>query len=285
MGIFSAAFAIFSFMAQFANSVPILNANAPKFEYVQDFVPSWPMTTFRLTHYNNTVASTNSRLHIEFFYDDPSSLALIYDGQHYFQDSKMTPDPYGILTDLYDQTLNINQPGRFVFPSIKMTISLNISTLSNAKMFVQGFKPDGVANGIPVLYVVRPALVQINGLVALQMTFPLTPFDVTWCDEDQYYQCPPGSPWNAGIPYFYPKAANLDMDSVLAGALQNVASYGSIYNVAFSVYTKSGIRNFNIPHVPFSVQYKVNQQKPMFQLNGTITPQGGVLFPPLLNGL
>jgi hypothetical protein len=273
-------------------SASISSATSPFFQYDTNTIPSWPVTTFLLTQYNGS--TTRNRLHIEYFYDNPYNTALtqtytnIYTpgGLYPTQTTNKTPDPYGILTDLYNQFMNINKPGRFFYPYIKLTIPLNTSSLPNASWFIQGFKPEGIAHGIPVRYVTKPALVPfINGNLGLQMIFPLDPIETTWCSTEQTYACPPGSPWNSGIPYFYPKAVNFDMNDILFEALKSSSTYGSVFNINYEVYTKSGSKNYTIPHIPVSVQYNIYEKIPMYQLDEQYQPDGSVILPPLENGL
>lgn len=254
----------------------------PNFVYNANQIPSWPIATFQVTKYNATTTPTNNRLHIELFYDDPNnpSIALTrtQNGNFNTQQSNTTPDPLGILTNLYSQSMSLS--GRFVLPYIKMTIPIK-SWPTNAKLFTQGFKPEGIAHGIPITYVTSP-----KGLDnSLSFTMPLNPFDVTWCDpfdpsRTTTYKCPPGSPWNAGIPYFYPKAANLDVNDAVLAVLEAVASYGALYNVTFTTLGKS----FTIPYIPFVVKNMQNAIIPMFQNDGILINHD-IVYPPLTNGL
>lgn len=285
----SAQFVAAQFNAQ------ILNPTAPTFQYDTTITsPTWSTMTFLLTRYNATSSSNGNnnirnRLHIEFFYDDPNNVALIsqssseYVKLHYVQESYTTPDPYGILTDLYSQVLNVNKNERFIFPTMQLTIPFTSQiNQTAAKWFVQGFKPDGISRGSPIRYVVQP---QMTSPSQMQMTLPLTPFDQTWCSTSEDYQCPPGAPWNAGIPYLYPRAINLDVNDYLFDALKKSTMFGYVNDIKLVVKMKSGTRAFNISHVPCTFQYKLNTSLPMFQPEGPITPEGGISMPYLQNGL
>lgn len=268
----------------------------PLFQYNTNAIPTWPVTTFLLTQYNGSKTPTRNRLHIEFFYDNPYNTSItqkftnIYTpgGIHPTQTTNLTPDPYGILTDLYNQSMNINRIKRLIFPYIKLTIPLNIPSVPDASWFIQGFKPEGIAHGIPVRYVTKPALVPIANnpsIIGLQMIFPLSTFETTWCSTEQDYACPPGSPWNSGIPYLYPRAVNLDVNDALFNALKNSTTYGSIYNVNYQVYIKSGSTNYTVPPIPLTVQCNQYENIPMYQLYEEIQPDGSVVLPLLQNGL
>lgn len=266
----------------------------PLFQYNTKAIPTWTETTFLLTQYNSSKTLARNRLHIEFFYDNPYNTALTQTYTHIYtpggvyptQETNKTPDPYKILTDLYNQCININKPGRVFFPYIKLTIPLNTPSVPGAAWFIQGYKPDGIAHGIPIRYVTKPSLVPIaQNNIGLQMVFPLSPFETTWCSTEQNYECPPGSPWNAGIPYFYPKAVNFDVNDALFEALKSSSIYGSVYNVNFEVYIKSGSTNYTIPHIPLTVKYNIYENIPMYQLDEQIQPDGTIVLPPLENGL
>lgn len=282
----SAFMYILSVKALFA---PILNtppSSLPAFRYDTAVTPSWPITKFLLTQYSTKATTTaRNRLHIEFYQDDPNDSALIYSTASSLPTQIMnkTPDPYGILTNLYDQLLNTNvkPPKRFVIPSIQFTIPLNVSSLPDAKFFVQGLRENGLANGIQIKYVKSPAITVLSGeqQIGIQFVFPLNPFDVTWCSTDQPYQCPQGSPFNSGIPYMYPKAANLDMSDALFEVLKNAASSGAVYGS----YIVVGSNKYSIPYASFKTQIKLDESIPTMQTKVMIN--GTAYYPPLLNGL
>lgn len=298
MGFFSfvsAAFVALFFAAAVRDSSAAA-AVPPEFQYAASppVVPTWATTTFLLTRYKDSVAVKNNnirnRLHVEFFYDDPTNSSLTYDpvSHYYVQSTNRTPDPYGILAGVYKQLLNINS--RFVFPTITMTIPLNVSSAANAsdlKWFVQGFKPDGLSyGGVQIKYMVKPSIVVAGSSTTLQMTMPLVPFQQTWCSPDQQpYRCPPGSPWNAGIPYMHPMAVNIDVNDALFAAFRDtVSSDGAVASgVEFLVFPSKKV--YAIPRVPTTFRFETDASMPAFQADGEAQPDGSVVYPPLKNGL
>ena len=273
--------ALLSMATMFRISSSTTSTYAPEFAYSSVAEPDWPALTFTLTRYNDTNTAARNRLHIEFYNDDPDDPAFFLQKDNKtVQLQNATPDPYGMLADLYGQAMAIETSTlKFVVPSARITIPVFAAA---AKWFVAGFKPDGMAgSAVPITYVVAPTISSPSGF---QMTFPMNPYDVTWCDGSQGYSCPPGSPWNSGIPYFYPKAANIDVNDALFDAIVRAsASYGAIYDVAFDVKSVAGVvKTHVVPYVPTRVRVLADESMPKSQKSSAESP---TVFPSVLNGL
>lgn len=261
MWILRIAFSIFAFVAGAQVPVPApvpVPAAVPLFKYVANQVPDWPVATFTITRYNQS-ATLRNRLLIDYYNDSPKNQSIyLTNAGHRYQLNNNTPDPFGILGVLYTSLMR----NTWSMPAIKMTIPIGAgAAAADLKWFIQGFKPEGVARGVPVRYVSR---VSIDTELGLQFSFPLNPYDLTFCwPTEQIYKCPPGSPWNSGIPYLYPQHASLDVNDALYDAIMNISmAYGGIEDVYFTI----GSVTHHIPFVGLKIENRENETKPMFIL-------------------